>query len=712
MFDKKSKAILGICWVGFVFSAPVLAQTTDQSSGAASSSLEEITVTAQRRAENSQSVPISISVITAKASRELGIDDTSSLEAAVPGLEFTRSLNNATPALRGVGTNPAAPAGDESAVAMYVDGVYISSPAAVIFAFNNIDRIEVLKGPQGTLFGRNATGGVIQVITKDPTQAPSVDFDVGYGNYNTVTTNLYTTSGITPVVAADLAVHYENEMAGWGRDLFTGQDAFTEYQGAVRTKWLFTPDDDTKITLSGDYDRGKTSEGVAFHPVPGALFLDGQTRYMGFNNINSNPISYTDTYQYGTALKIDHDFSWAKLASITGYRQGSSYVEYDVDQTPLPLENVAINSTDQTYTQELQLLSPTTSSVQWIGGLYYFHDLAKYDPLAITGLALAPLTGIDIHNAQSSTSYAGFGQATATVLLDTRLTLGLRYTVDHRHAYGYEGSNFGNLAAGDNSVDYPKTTYRVALDHNFSAEVMSYFSYSTGFKSGVFNLVAPGSAPVQPETLDAYEIGLKNNLLDGRFRLNAALYYYKFHNLQVSILKNASTALENAAASESKGVDVDFEAAPYKNFRLRGAISWLDSTFTSFPDALITSPNPAGGNFETIGSATGNQTPRSPKWTANLSGHYVIGDYSANLSYYCNDGFYWDPDNRLRNPTYHLVNSSVDWTSHDRRWNLRLWGKNLLKQKYYSYESAAAVGDEGSPAPPLTFGFTFGAHWR
>lgn len=708
MFHKSRPVILNVCGIGMIATAPTFAQTSSDPSP----SIEEVIVTAQRRAENLQSIPISVSVITATTSQELGVDGTSSLESAVPGLEFTRSLNNATPSLRGIGTNPAAPAGDESAVAMYVDGVYISSPAAVIFSFNNIDQIEVLKGPQGTLFGRNATGGVIQVITRDPTQAPSVDFNVGYGNYNTVTTNLYATAGITPTIAADIAVHYENQMNGWGKNLFTGQDAFTGYDGGVRSKWLFTPEGDTKITFSADYERGRTQEGVAFHPVPGALFLDGETRYAGFYNINSDPSSYADTYQEGASLKVDQNFAWAKLVSISSYRQGVSYVEYDEDQTPLPLFNVALNSTDQTITQELQLLSLPDSAIQWIGGLFYFHDLAKYDPLGITGLFIAPLTSIDIYNTQSSASYAGFSQATATVAPDTRLTLGLRYTVDHRHVYGDEDSNFGVLVGGDQSVNYPKLTYKAALDHNFTPDVLGYLSYSTGFKSGLFNLPSPGSAPVKPETLDAYEIGLKNDLLDGKLRLNAALYYYKFHNLQVSILQNDTTTLENAAESESKGVDIDFQAAPFRNFRLMGAISYIHSTFTSFPDALLTSPNPVGGNAETIGSATGNQTPRSPKWTANLGAHYVIGEYSVNLSDYYNGGFYWDPDNRLRNPSYNLVNSSLDWTSQGGRWNVRLWGKNLLNKQYYTYESAAAVGDEGSPAPPLTFGATFGLHWK
>jgi iron complex outermembrane receptor protein len=679
--------------------------------------VEEITVTAQRRSEKLQDVPIAVSVFTASMAQAMGVADTSSLQTAVPGLEFTRVFNSAAPALRGIGANPTTSLGDESPIALYLDGVYISNPAGAIFSFNNIARVEVLKGPQGTLFGRNAAGGVVQVVTKDPSDTQSVDFSVGYGNYNTVTSDFY---GTTPIVAgklaADLAVHYENQMDGWGKNLFTGQDAFVEHDVALRSKWVLTPDDATKVTFSVDYDHSYFQDGIAMNPIGGAVFTDNKTTYMGYYNVSENPTGYTDARQYGGSVKVERDLEWSNFVSITGYRQVTSWLHADEDQTPAPASDIEITGLSKTFSQELQLQSPTDSPLQWIGGLYYYHDLASYQPLAIKGTSLGPLRYLNIYDSEITGSYAAFGQATATVATDTRLTAGLRYTIDHRHESGFEDSGFGVLVSSDHAVDFPKLTYKISLDHNFAEGVLGYIEYSRGFKSGIYNFGSPGSDPVRPEVLDAYEMGLKSDLLDKRLRLNAALYYYQFRDLQISAVRQNVTTLANAAASETKGADVDFEAVPMENLTLRGGASYIQSTFTSFPNAILSMQSPTGGDIQRTGSATGNTTPRSPKWTTNISAQYVVptnaGTYTGNLTYYYNSGFYWDADNLLKNNAYHLVNASVDWQSPDGIWNVRLWGKNLLAQRYYIYATAQVMGNEASPAPPATFGATVSYHWE
>ena len=676
--------------------------------------VEEITVTAQRRTEASQNVPVSMAVVTESMSKALGVTDTSSLQVAVPGLEFTRALNNATPSLRGIGSNPSAAAGDESAVATYIDGVYITSPAATLFSFNSIKQIEVLKGPQGTLFGRNATGGVLQVITRDPESTPSGDFNIGYGRFDTVTTNLYATTGIGTRVAADIAVHYEKQHDGWGRNLTTGGDAFKGDEIAVRSKWVFTPGDRTKITLAGDYSNTRSDIGVAYHAAPGSLMQDGQTTYTGFYEIAENPGNYVKTSQGGVSLKVEHELNWANFVSISSYRRVDTFVSYDSDQTPQPITYITIKTPGDTATQELQLLSPTGSAIEWIGGLYYFHDIAKYDPLTIAGSSIAPLSGISITNKQVSSSYAAYGQATATILPDTRLTLGVRYTLDKRHAVGVLDSNFGVLGGGDDKAKFPKVTYKAALDHKITPGILAFASYSRGFKSGVFNLVAPGSAPVKPEVLDAFEIGVKSDLFNRAVRLNLAAYYYQFKNLQVSVIQGTTTSLINAAESRSKGVDADIQIVPIKNLRLMAAASYVDSTFKDFPGSLITTPNPAGGDFVTTGNAAGNRTPRVPKWTTNLSAQYTIetdhGSFLLSGSYYYNDGVYWTVDNRVKNPSYHLVNASIEWRAPNGL-SVRLWGKNLLDQRYNISGEGSVVGDVFSPAAPTTFGATVGYHW-
>jgi iron complex outermembrane receptor protein len=210
----------------------------------------DIVVTAQRRQERLQDVPIAVSVVTSDQMTKAGINNTDALGSAVPGLVVSRGQNTGAIYLRGVGTQNAA-VGDENSVALYIDGVYVFSPSASIFNFSNIERIEVLRGPQGTLFGRNAVGGLIQVVTRDPKQDPSADLSVGYGNYKTVTASAYLTGGITQNIAADISGFYMKQRKGFGTNIFNGQDVNKSEEGAVRSKWLIDPTESLQIRVAG-----------------------------------------------------------------------------------------------------------------------------------------------------------------------------------------------------------------------------------------------------------------------------------------------------------------------------------------------------------------------------------------------------------------------------------------------------------------------------
>ena len=720
MKNLRSSLVIGVCGAAIVNVMPAYAQES-AAAGQSGAQLEEITVTAQRRDENLQNVPIAVSVLSASTTASMGVTGTANLAAAVPGLEFTRSYNSATPALRGVGTSPTVGVGDETAIATYIDGVYLATPSSSLFSFNSIERIEVLKGPQGTLFGRNATGGVVQVVTKDPKHDPSVNFQIGYANYDTVSTSFYGTTGLSENLAADLSVSYSNQGDGWGKNLFTGTDVYKSREFAIRSKWLFTPGDNTKITLAADYSRSRTDQGVASHPEPGTFFRDGVTTFAGFYNTNEAHTSFARVRQGGVSLKIDQDLGWSNLVSISSYRRDKSLIDADQDHSPALLLDLGWTAKSKTFTQELQLLSPEGSAVKWIAGAYLFRDISGYDPEQFSGpLPIPPFTftTTTIVNTQKSWSYAGFGQATVDLMPDTRLTGGLRYTVDRREAAGVTTVVPGGVFTSPTmKAKFPKLTWKISLDHDFGENILGYATYSRGFKSGIFNLPDPGSDPVKPSVLDAYEIGFKSDLIDKRLRLNVSAYYYDFKNIQVATGVGQNVILVNAAKSRSKGVDVDLEALPFENFRLRGAVSYIDSTFRNFTNATFNTPNPPGGfgdggNTQTIGDASGNRTPRSPKWTASVSGQYTVGAFDLNVSYYYNDGFFWDAQNSFRNPSYHLVNSSVAWTSEDKNVKVSLWGKNLLKEKYNLYGSINAFGTGVAPAAPRTYGVTLGYHWN
>ncbi len=285
--------------------------------------LEEVTVTAQKRTERLEDVPIADSAITATDALNRGITDMSSLQMAVPGLVINHTANEGNIFIRGVGTNLFGPASEQT-VAVYVDGVYLPSPEANLFSFNNIERIEVLKGPQGTLFGRNTTGGVVQIITRDPSQVFGGDVSVGYANYDDVTAQGYVTGGLTQSLSADLAVMYENQGIGWGHNFTTGQ------QNGITARAItlcapsgkFTPLDSTTVKLILDYSRQYSK--YDYQLLPGIVSpLDGKSTYPGRYNALGGLNDFELVKQRGASLEVEHDAGVVRLVNILAYRRSA-----------------------------------------------------------------------------------------------------------------------------------------------------------------------------------------------------------------------------------------------------------------------------------------------------------------------------------------------------------------------------------------------------
>jgi iron complex outermembrane receptor protein len=241
----------------------LLAGSSANAAPAESDQLVEIIVTAQQRVENAQKVPISVAPICPDAALDAGAISTDMLAQLVPGVQMGHKINSATTFIRGIGPNSNG-TGEESSVAVYLNDTYIPTDDASIFQLNAISGIDVLKGPQGNVFGRNATGGVIQVHTKDPQFEPSDDFEAAYGNYNTFTGNAYMTGKVIENVASNLAVYITDQQSGWGHDVVTGQEAFTAEDWGIRNKWLWTPTSSTRIPLAGNfsYTRGEVGHGL------------------------------------------------------------------------------------------------------------------------------------------------------------------------------------------------------------------------------------------------------------------------------------------------------------------------------------------------------------------------------------------------------------------------------------------------------------------
>lgn len=709
--------------------------------------LEDIIVTAQRVGQNLQEVPLSVQAFTATSLEARNIDDTLSLSSVVPTLRFQSVGAINAPFLRGVGNNTAAP-GNEASVALYVDDIYYGTQQSSTMRFNNIASIEVDKGPQGTLFGRNATGGVIQIRTREPSHDPSVDMEIGYGNFGTVSGKFYATTGVTDTLALDIALTGEKQNDGLGTNVFNGDDLYYGSSYGIRSKILWEPSASTKVTAILDYGRDwfqigtaarRTAGSPAFQPAGNTVVYSGPP---GFYDANLNLKPFTRVKGGGAALKIEHDAGWARLRSTSSYRKINSFSSIDADGTAEPLlEAPVYPQPERTLTQEFQLLSPDSNSrFNWLVGAFYYNNNGRLDDFELTGRLFGP--GLRTSTLLATRSYSAFAQASYEIAPGTRLTLGGRYNIDKRKMDGQvalmttpaivvdrETSSPGG-PVGPRRVTYKTPTWRISLDHQFSNDVMAYATVSRGFKSGTFNTASLNSAAVRPEKLTAYEIGIKTQLADDRVRLNLSGFRYDFKDLQLQRFEGATFVLSNAATAVIKGVEFDFEAAIVDGLSLTANAGYLDAKYKRFPGGQfftplpITTVNPAlsdpgsgllsyGGNLVSVADLSGKRLILAPKFSGNIGLTYAADlaggqklQFGSNLYY--TSRIYYDPQNRVFQPRYATLDMSVKWSSADERFSVKLWGSNLTDHKIYAGINSSSVGDTTYPAPPRTYGITLG----
>lgn len=673
--------------------------------------LDGIVVTAQRRGQSLQDVPIAVTAITSEDLAAQGLTTSTSLEAAVPSLTMPQSGTVATPFLRGIGSQSANP-NDEPSVATYIDGIYVASPLGNMYSFNNIERIEVLKGPQGTLFGRNATGGVIQLVTRDPEHDFWGTAEVGYGNYDTSMGSAYITGGITENLAADLSVFYRNQSEGFGINIETGNETHKERQSSLRSKWLYTPTESTELRLSLDYT-SLNDTAIEKAILPGFIARDGST-YPGRHNINSDIDPSQNLTSKGASVRWDQDLGLARLVSISAYREVEGWYNFDIDITPLQFASAAHDQSARNFSQEVQLLSQEGSVLDWIVGVYYFDAKYAYAPQRISGIAMGgPDQFSDLFSEQSTESYSIYGQGTYGLSDRLNATLGVRYTSEQQEVSAHRVSSSGQVGAiGSQRTKVDEPTWRTSLDYKLGDRSTIYASYTRGMKSGGFNLVVPSDAAYDPEILDAYEIGVKNEFLDRRLRLNASAFYYDYKDIQLQLSTGLTSHTANAAAAEIKGADVEFTASVTGNLTISGGFGWLDSKYTDYANApTYTYPgNRAPGTLVVI-DATGNRTNFAPKRTANLVARYAIptniGEFSLNGSAYHNSGYYVSPSNETAIDAHTLVNASLDWRSPDQAYGLRLWVNNLTDRNYFDALIESAQGPNGKEVNPRMYGVSF-----
>jgi iron complex outermembrane receptor protein len=713
---------------------PVAAQAQSEPSGPTAATnqeqggqvgLEDIVVTAQRRSENLQNVPISISAVTASKLSASGISSAQDLSVAVPALTINNSIGYFLPRLRGIGSTSIGP-GVENSVATYIDNVYIASSAASLFTFNDVERVEVLKGPQGTLFGRNATGGLINVITKDPSHDSGGDASISYANYNTISGNVYLTTSLGDTAAINFAATGSHQGKGFGRNLFTGQDVNrTDEDIALRSKLLWEPGPTTQVRLSGDYEitNGNYPSIREFEDEQPAFGVKTGGRPWDTNNDGPSRTKITSG---GVTLRIDQGLGELQLVSISAYRKSRFQSDFDFDLSPTPALDIGVNQKDHQVSQELQLQSGDNSSIKWVTGVYYFHGYSGYvsSDLNIGAALNVPagpffpfVTLRNVGNVQSD-SYAAFGQVTLPLTSTTNVTGGLRFTSERRNI---DGDSLGILSGGAaisliapgsgvQGKTFRKLTWRISVDQKLG-DTLLYASYNRGFKAGGFNLGTPDLPSYVPEVLDAYEIGLKADLFDRRLRFNPAFFYYDYSNLQVALpLLNGSLSTVNGPSAKVYGFDLDGEALVSEAFRVTFGVTLLHDRYGNYPNAIANSPLLTGGNTSTQFNARGNRLPFTSDFVSSLGANYRINLGRSNLVFQAdwshNDGYFTNTDNLRRQRAFDTINASLTWAMQDDRFSVKGFVKNLANEDVIVFNNITTAVTAATYQPPRTYGLT------
>jgi iron complex outermembrane receptor protein len=691
---------------------------------------EAIVVTAQRRPERLEDVPIFLTAISGVELERMQATDMATLGKVAPSLHMTRTGAFTQPFLRGVGKRSTL--GVENSVATYMDGVYLASSISALLDLRGIDRVEVLNGPQGTLFGRNTPGGVIQIVTRDPDPAMNGEAELHAGTYGYVRGDVYLTGG-NDWIAGNLAVSLSRN-GGYGTNLFNGNkdQGEVDHSLVVRNKWIWRPDEGLKLTLAGDYqdiEQDFTQLPVAgFQPV-------GNPRVLDFRDSDHDGSNRMHFKYGGGSLKAEAAIGGINFMSLTALRLMHARYHADLDVGPRLLLFAAPDAEQKQFSQEFQLQSPDEARLRWVAGVYYIHLQEQYDPTIFRyGGGYSVMLGGRIFQTLSDigkmSSYAAYGQATLPIGEATRLTGGLRYTIEKRSVEAFGERLFDNppfvrpipglpLPTDEplkQSDTFHALTWRASFDHDFSNALMGYASVSRGFQSGGWNLQTPQIPAFGPEKLDNYEAGLKYVDGSGRFRADAAIFYYDYSDLQLSAFTPIGSITTNAASADIYGLDAQFSARMGDRTNVTLGAQWLNARFNRFANATCTnySPDAASPYLPELCDVTGNRLPFAPKFKANLGGNYrfSLGRsgtllLSGNLAH--NSGYFSEVDNVVRQDAYTTVDFSAEWRPARRGPSIRLWVLNLTDAHYHdTLVTFPTTGVLHRPAAPRRFGVSAG----
>jgi iron complex outermembrane receptor protein len=683
------------------------AQTVSQP---ANGGLEEIVVTAQKREQNLQDVGASVVAFNAEALNAAGVEDPITLQQHTPGMVLSTNGPYGQPYIRGVGSDIINP-GTDAPIAIFEDGAYQPRPNAAITEFFDLDRVEVLKGPQGTLYGRNASGGAINIVTHDPDMFLSSDGDAIFGNYGRVTVRNSFNAPLSDTLAVRIAGVY-TEHGGYTTNLFDGSKLDNENQWGVRGKVKYAPRSDFSIVLTLEHIREHDSrdlpEKVLDSPdLP--LPVRDLAPLLGYTAppIPANP---RDVYENSPNVELVSNtranaiLSWdlgpVLFKFTSGYTDvwNDGILDLDGTQINFSYDNEADHS--NSVIESLQLSSLGAGPLQWMVGAEYFHENGGQNFDARLPNFGAPssdpygpeVAGFIWNSGIQTSSASGFADLTYMFSPQWSINAGIRYTWEHKRANFLETliDPFGALTGLPGGTyltpAMPHATFsawtpKVRLEYRPKDDILLYASATRGFKSGGFNLMNTGEE-FQPEKIWSYELGLKSTWLDKRLRGNAAAFYYNYRDLQVNQFSGVTNLVTNAANSRITGVEVEIEAQPISALQTDLSFAYLDAIYLNYYTHNAT--DPTGPELD----LSGNRMPKAPRSTVTLATQYSwpidVNRLTLRGEVRYQSLVYFDQFDsaEVTQAGYALFNGRLSYAAPNDRWSVAVFGQNLGDKLY------------------------------
>jgi iron complex outermembrane receptor protein len=694
--------------------------------------LDTVLVTAQRRPEDLEDVGMAIAAFDADGLLAAGVTDAMQLQTVVPSLTYLATGSGAQPYLRGIGTRQSV-VGLEPSIATYIDDRYVARPFAAMFDLLDVERVEVLKGPQGVLYGRNSAGGAIRAITRDP-RAPALEVAGSAGSYAERRLSLAAGGPLTDALRGQIAAAIERR-DGFATNLVpTGRATADDVDRiAYRGKLLWDVTDAVTAKLGVSWweqtdwpGRDVVAVGVPEANRGGALYGGITSRQR--NQFATALAQENDLTELAADLRFDVRLAKLSLVSITTYTDDDFDQVFDVDASSARLVDLRMIEPSETWSQEFHLLSRDGAKLEWLGGMYFYRQDAANTYLFEDAISAQPtfVVGTDVSNGLqevSTQAYALFAQGSYELNEHWTASIGGRWSQERKRVSltDAEGAVTNVPTPYADERDWDDFTPRVALEYrgNFG---LVYASYSRGFKSGGYNYPASVNPVLNPETLDSYEIGVKSDLGSERFRLSSALFYYDFADLQVT-RGGMGTFLttENAASARVRGLEIDGSAAVTPSLSIEWSFALIDSEYTDYTaGVLVPQMVPPYGSAPLPGGldVRGRSLLRSPDEAAYVGVRYEArlaggGRIPLSVGYSYKGDYYFDfsaveATEWLKQDAYGLLNARVAYAGRTGTgWEVGVWGRNLTDTSYYEDAVLFTASSRVSYADPRTYGMDF-----